>query len=70
MTVATPASPADISAALASLHAAGDDLEALTEALERAAFLDGIPGDDRQKLRGGSRVACPPAAAAWCGAAL
>jgi hypothetical protein len=43
------ASPA---AALAALHAAGDDLEALTEAVEGATFLDALPGEDRQKLRG------------------
>jgi hypothetical protein len=50
---AAAAPPAgDASAALAALHAAGDDLEALAEAIERASFLDATPGDDRQKLRG------------------
>jgi len=42
----------DTAAAVAGLHAAGDDTEALSEAIEKAAFLDVIPGDDRQKLRG------------------
>lgn len=37
--------------AVASLHSAGDDQEALEEAIQAAAFLDAIPGDDRQKLR-------------------
>lgn len=37
--------------AIASLHAAGDDTEALMEAVQKASFLDAIPGDDRQKLR-------------------
>jgi hypothetical protein len=38
--------------AVAALHAAGDDLEALREAIAAAAFLDATPGDARQKLRG------------------
>lgn len=38
--------------AVAALHAAGDDMEALAEALQRAAFLETMPGDSRQKLRG------------------
>ena len=50
------ASPADASTALAGLHAAGDDIEALSEAIEKAGFLDAVPGDDRQKLRGGSEL--------------
>jgi|AntDeeMinimDraft_4_1070355.scaffolds.fasta_scaffold92197_1 hypothetical protein len=39
------------------LHAAGDDLEALQEAVEAASFLESVPGDFRQKLRG-KRRAC------------
>jgi hypothetical protein len=39
-------------AAVARLHAAGDDEEALVEAIATAAFLDSAPGDARQKLRG------------------
>lgn len=34
------------------LHAAGDDLEALQEAVEAASYLEAVPGDFRQKLRG------------------
>lgn len=39
---------------VAALHAAGDDAEALADAiaLAEAAGLDGVPGEDRQKLRG------------------
>lgn len=39
-------------AAVATLHAAGDDIDALTEAIEQSAFLMDKPGEDRQKLRG------------------
>ncbi len=42
----------DAAAAVAALHAAGDDVEALTEAITAAGWLDAHPGDDRQKLRG------------------
>lgn len=42
----------DTQAAVASLHAAGDDIELLTEALEKASFLGSTPGDNRQKYRG------------------
>ncbi len=42
----------DTDAAVSALHAAGDDIEALVEAIEQASFLDDIPGEDRQKLRG------------------
>lgn len=38
--------------ALGRLTAAGNDTEALAEAIEYASFLDATPGDDRQKLRG------------------
>ncbi|KAK9903386.1 hypothetical protein WJX75_004576 [Coccomyxa subellipsoidea] len=37
--------------ALANIVAAGNDPEALAEAIEQASFLDATPGDDRQKLR-------------------
>eukprot|EP00879_Flechtneria_rotunda_P005328 GHRR01005615.1.p1 GENE.GHRR01005615.1~~GHRR01005615.1.p1 ORF type:complete len:196 (+),score=69.96 GHRR01005615.1:221-808(+) len=42
---------ADTAASVASLAAAGDDLEALAEAIIKASFLDKVPGEDRQKLR-------------------
>ena len=45
---------ADPDVATAALHAAGQDCEALNEAIAAAAFLDKIPGDHRQKLRGKS----------------
>lgn len=38
--------------ALAGIAAAGNDPEALAEAIEQASFLDATPGEDRQKLRG------------------
>ncbi|KAG2494601.1 hypothetical protein HYH03_007366 [Edaphochlamys debaryana] len=41
----------DPDAAVALLHAAGDDMEALAEAIAEAAFLDATPGEHRQKLR-------------------
>ncbi len=44
-------------AAIAALHAAGDDLEALQEAIGAAAWLDAVPGEDRQKLRGARALA-------------
>eukprot|EP01024_Parvocaulis_polyphysoides_P069743 TRINITY_DN85634_c0_g1_i1.p2 TRINITY_DN85634_c0_g1~~TRINITY_DN85634_c0_g1_i1.p2 ORF type:complete len:188 (+),score=25.49 TRINITY_DN85634_c0_g1_i1:100-663(+) len=37
--------------AVNALSAAGDNLTALQQAIERASFLDDKPGDDRQKLR-------------------
>ncbi|KAG2446089.1 hypothetical protein HXX76_000689 [Chlamydomonas incerta] len=43
--------PRDPDSAVALLHAAGDDVEALAEAIAEAAFLDATPGDHRQKLR-------------------
>lgn len=49
---AAPVPRRDPAAAVALLHAAGDDVEALTEAIAEAAFLDSFPGDYRQKLRG------------------
>lgn len=42
-------------AALANLVAAGNDTEALAEAIKEASFLDSTPGEDRQKLRGRQR---------------
>ncbi len=39
-------------AAVAALQAAGDDVEALTEAIQAASWIDAVPGEDRQKLRG------------------
>lgn len=41
----------DAKAAVAALLSA-KDIEALKVAVDAAAFLDGVPGDDRQKLRG------------------
>ncbi|MEW5317681.1 MAG: hypothetical protein WDW38_008963 [Sanguina aurantia] len=38
-------------AAVAAMHAAGDDTEALAEAIAAASFLDATPGESRQKLR-------------------
>lgn len=38
--------------AVAALAAAGNDTEALAQAIEKAAFLEETPGEDRQKLRG------------------
>lgn len=48
----------DPAAAVAALHAAGDDTEALAEAIQAAAFLDSTPGDARQKLRGRQDGGC------------
>jgi len=42
---------ADTVSAVAAL-AAAKDRDALESAISAAAFLDTIPGDDRQKLRG------------------
>lgn len=53
----TQAAGQDVAAAVAALHAAGNDMEALTEAIEQAAFLGDIPGEDRQKLRGTWHIA-------------
>ena len=39
-------------AALAKLAAAADSVDALSVAVEKAAFLDQKPGEARQKLRG------------------
>jgi len=56
-------------AAVAALHAAGDDEEALAEAVTsaEAAGLDGAPGEDRQKLRGEGCVLCTDAYLHLCG---
>lgn len=39
---------------VAGLHAAGDDMDALVDAIQKAvaAGLENVPGEDRQKLRG------------------
>jgi hypothetical protein len=42
----------DATSAVALLKAAGDDIDALSQAIIKAEFLDYIPGEDRQKLRG------------------
>ena len=39
-------------AALARIAAAADSVDALSVAVEKAAFLDQKPGEGRQKLRG------------------
>eukprot|EP00884_Botryococcus_braunii_P010041 jgi/Botrbrau1/19038/Bobra.0100s0066.2 len=41
----------DARSAIADLISAGNDLDALAEAIVNAGFLDDIPGEDRQKLR-------------------
>ena len=48
---------ADAKAAVAALLAA-KDLPALEAAIGAASFLDNVPGDDRQKLRGENGEAC------------
>ena len=54
----TPQAPGsmtrDASTAVAALTAA-KDIETLEYAIQQAAFLDSVPGDDRQKLRGERR---------------
>jgi hypothetical protein len=50
----------DIGGAVATLQAAGEDIDALITAIGKAKFLDEIPGEDRQKLRGGFNVAASP----------
>ena len=47
-----PAPREDAQAAVAAIAAAGNDTEALAEAIEKAAFLDETPGENRQTLRG------------------
>lgn len=42
----------DTNSAVALLKAAGDDIDALSEAIIKTSFLDSIPGEDRQRLRG------------------
>jgi hypothetical protein len=53
----------DIGGAVAALQAAGEDIDALITAVGKAKFLDEIPGDDRQKLRGECASAASPT---WC----
>lgn len=48
---------ADAKTAVAALLAA-KDLPALEAAINGASFLDNIPGDDRQKLRGKNIETC------------
>lgn len=50
--VGTQLDTSNMEATVNKLHAAGDDLEALVEAVDAASFLDSVPGDYRQKLRG------------------
>lgn len=47
----------DNAATVAALQTAGDDIQALADALIKAAYLDGVPGEDRQKLRGECKAA-------------
>lgn len=47
----------DARSAIADLISAGNDLDALAEAIQNAGFLDEIPGEDRQKLRGKPLIA-------------
>ena len=42
----------DVEGAVARIAAAADSLDALSMAIEKAAFLDDHPGEGRQKLRG------------------
>ena len=62
----------DANSAVSLLKAAGDDIDALSQAIIKASFLDDIPGEDRQKLRGeGPRwaavmLACWASMSAWC----
>ena len=44
--------PPAAAAAVASLTAAGGDVDALAAAISKATFLDEAPGDGRQALRG------------------
>jgi len=50
--VSTSLDASSMESAALRLHAAGDDVDALKEAVDGAAFLDSVPGDFRQKLRG------------------
>ena len=43
---------ADPEVVLAAIKAAGDDFQALYKAIKGAEFLDAMPGDHRQQLRG------------------
>lgn len=49
----------DARSAVADLVAAGNDPDALADAIVNAGFLDDIPGEDRQKLRGAIRFSVP-----------
>jgi hypothetical protein len=52
----------EAAAAVAAMHAAGENLAKLDAAIKAAKFLDAIPGDGRQELRGAQRPACCNAA--------
>jgi hypothetical protein len=63
----------DIGGAVAALQAAGEDIDALITAVGKAKFLDEIPGEERQKLRGEgvaeAPARCQPASDQRCTAA-
>lgn len=42
----------DVEGAVVRIAAAADSLDALSMAVEKAAFLDELPGEGRQTLRG------------------
>lgn len=44
-----------VAPAIAAFAAAGNDVDALEQAIEQASYLDATPGEDRQKLRGSLR---------------
>lgn len=44
----------DVKLALSRLTAAADNVDELSWAIEKGSFLADHPGDDRQKLRGGT----------------
>ncbi len=48
----------DTAATVAALQAAGDNVDALANAIIQASYLDDIPGEDRQKLRGECSPKC------------
>lgn len=52
-----PGAP-DVDNAVARIAAAADSVDALSMAIEQAAFLDAHPGEGRQKLRGKRHVPC------------
>lgn len=48
----------DVEGAVARIVAAADSPDALSMAIEQAAFLDDLPGEGRQKLRGTQPSLC------------